>query len=216
MSAPINSFFQAPGQRIYQSSGGGSNSHGHGGFGGFGQNQNFLSSSHSIVPASRRADDDEDPPCVTIDPVLCREWIYPVNREVRKYQMTIAKNALLHNTLVVLPTGLGKTLIAAVVMYNYYRWFPHGKVVFMAPTKPLVAQQIEACHGIMGSKCRALRAAASCLVEPSRLCTLSVHPDTVSIRTSATMSLPRPDPPRPHRALSRSGAHSRASGFSQA
>jgi Fanconi anemia group M protein len=35
-------------------------------------------------------------------------------------------------------------------MYNYYRWFPTGKVVFMAPTKPLVAQQIEACHGIMG------------------------------------------------------------------
>ena len=25
-----------------------------------------------------------------------------------------------------------------------------GKVVFMAPTKPLVAQQIQACHKIMG------------------------------------------------------------------
>ena len=106
--------------------------------------------SMASVPASRRVTEEDYPPVVPIDPVLCREWIYPVNKEVRQYQLIIAKNALLHNTLVVLPTGLGKTLIAAVVMYNYYRWFPHGKVVFMAPTKPLVAQQIEACHGIMG------------------------------------------------------------------
>lgn len=35
-----------------------------------------------------------------------------------------------------------------------YNWFPQGKVVFVAPTKPLVAQQIDACHktcGIPGS-----------------------------------------------------------------
>lgn len=46
--------------------------------------------------------------------------------------------------------GLGKTFIAAVVMYNYYRWFPKGKIIFMAPTKPLVAQQIRACYEITG------------------------------------------------------------------
>ena len=77
-------------------------------------------------------------------------YIYPTNYPVREYQFNIIKNALIRNTLVVLPTGLGKTFIAAVVMYNYYRWYPQGKVIFMAPTKPLVAQQIQACYNIMG------------------------------------------------------------------
>ncbi|XP_051833657.1 Fanconi anemia group M protein [Antechinus flavipes] len=77
-------------------------------------------------------------------------WIYPTNFPVRDYQLRISEAALSCNTLVCLPTGLGKTFIAAVVMYNFYRWFPSGKVVFMAPTKPLVAQQIEACSRVMG------------------------------------------------------------------
>ncbi|XP_025417703.1 uncharacterized protein LOC112688631 isoform X2 [Sipha flava] len=77
-------------------------------------------------------------------------YVYPSNFPVREYQMEIIKTALFHNTLVSLPTGLGKTFIAAVVMYNFYRWYPMGKVVFMAPTRPLVAQQIEACYSIMG------------------------------------------------------------------
>ncbi|XP_058396627.1 Fanconi anemia group M protein isoform X4 [Diceros bicornis minor] len=77
-------------------------------------------------------------------------WVYPTNRPVRDYQLHIARAALFRNTLVCLPTGLGKTFVAAVVMYNFYRWFPSGKVVFMAPTKPLVTQQIEACYRVMG------------------------------------------------------------------
>lgn len=50
-----------------------------------------------------------------------------VNVPLRDYQLAITKTALFSNTLVALPTGLGKTLIAAVVMYNYFRWFPEGK-----------------------------------------------------------------------------------------
>ena len=77
-------------------------------------------------------------------------WIYPTNLPLRDYQFNIAQKALYNNTLVCLPTGLGKTFIAAVLMYNFYRWYPGGRIVFMAPTKPLVAQQIEACFKVMG------------------------------------------------------------------
>ena len=84
------------------------------------------------------------------DKVAGQLWIYPTNYPVRDYQYNIVQEALFANTLVVLPTGLGKTFIAAVVMYNFYRWYPRAKVIFMAPTKPLVAQQIEACFNIMG------------------------------------------------------------------
>ena len=82
----------------------------------------------------------------------CHNWIYPSDDKYpeRTYQLEMSESAILHNTLVSLPTGLGKTLIAAVVMYNYYRWFPEGKVIFCAPTRPLVTQQIQACYKIMG------------------------------------------------------------------
>ncbi|XP_072895713.1 Fanconi anemia group M protein isoform X2 [Hemitrygon akajei] len=77
-------------------------------------------------------------------------WIYPTNWPLRTYQFNMVRAALFQNTLVCLPTGMGKTFIAAVLMYNFYRWYPTGKIVFMAPTKPLVAQQIEACYKVMG------------------------------------------------------------------
>ena len=79
-----------------------------------------------------------------------KTWIYPCNVPIRDYQYNIVQKALFTNTLVSLPTGLGKTFIAAVVMYNFYRWFPNGKIIFMAPTKPLVNQQIDACFKITG------------------------------------------------------------------
>lgn len=85
-----------------------------------------------------------DEPALEVDPDAAKEWIYPTNYPIRDYQFSIVQRALMSNTLVSLPTGLGKTLIAAVVMYNFYRWYPDGKVIFMAPTKPLVTQQIEA------------------------------------------------------------------------
>ncbi|KAM6973232.1 Fanconi anemia group M protein [Aplochiton taeniatus] len=84
------------------------------------------------------------------DSSSAKVWIYPINYPLREYQLKMSEAALFQNTLVCLPTGLGKTFIASVVMYNFYRWYPSGKIVFMAPTKPLVAQQIEACYKVMG------------------------------------------------------------------
>jgi superfamily II DNA or RNA helicase len=77
-------------------------------------------------------------------------WIYPTNFPIREYQLHIVEQCLFKNTMVVLPTGMGKTFIAAVVMFNFYRWYPSGKVIFMAPTRPLVLQQAQACFKIMG------------------------------------------------------------------
>ena len=85
-----------------------------------------------------------------LDKEAVKTWVYPTNYTVRNYQREICEAALFQNTLVCLPTGLGKTLIAAVVMYNFHRWYPTGKIVFVAPTRPLVTQQISACYEIVG------------------------------------------------------------------
>ncbi|KAK6199520.1 uncharacterized protein RJT21DRAFT_121905 [Scheffersomyces amazonensis] len=85
-----------------------------------------------------------------IDKENLSTYIYPTNFEVRDYQFNIVKRAFYDNLLVALPTGLGKTFIASTVMLNFLRWFPNSKIIFMAPTKPLVAQQIKACCSITG------------------------------------------------------------------
>ena len=78
-----------------------------------------------------------------------KTWVYPGSKGFRKYQFTICQTCLFYNTLVCIPTGLGKTFIAATVMYNYYRWFKDGLVFFLAPTKPLVDQQYTAFMDII-------------------------------------------------------------------
>ena len=62
--------------------------------------------------------------------------------ERRSYQIAIAATALMHNTLVILPTGLGKTVIALLVMASRLH-NKDGKVLMLAPTKPLVEQHAE-------------------------------------------------------------------------
>ena len=52
------------------------------------------------------------------DLLEAKHWVYPINHPKRDYQYNIVRNCLFDNTLVALPTGLGKTLIAGVVMLN--------------------------------------------------------------------------------------------------
>ncbi|ORY65824.1 uncharacterized protein BCR38DRAFT_388888 [Pseudomassariella vexata] len=86
-----------------------------------------------------------------IDLQAMKTWVYPTNLgPIRDYQYSIVKNGLFHNTLVALPTGLGKTFIAATVMLNFFRWTKTAKIIFVAPTKPLVSQQVDACFKIVG------------------------------------------------------------------
>ena len=58
----------------------------------------------------------------------------------RDYQKIIFETAREKNTLVVLPTGLGKTLIALMLSIERIKSFPGSKILFLAPTKPLVEQ----------------------------------------------------------------------------
>ena len=62
--------------------------------------------------------------------------------EKRQYQINIAKSASKENTLVVLPTGMGKTIIALVLIADKLDK-KEGKILFLAPTKPLVLQHAQ-------------------------------------------------------------------------
>jgi len=72
---------------------------------------------------------------------ITHPFIRPDSLESRDYQLSIAMRALDGHTMVVLPTGLGKTAIALLVaasrLYN-----EGGKVLMLAPTKPLVEQHL--------------------------------------------------------------------------
>ena len=55
---------------------------------------------------------------LTADRTAAETWLYPLNRPKRDYQFNIVRKCLFDNTLVALPTGLGKTFIAGSVMLN--------------------------------------------------------------------------------------------------
>ena len=61
----------------------------------------------------------------------------------RAYQENIFINCLKHNCLVVIPTGLGKTIIALMLAVQKLSEYPNSRVIFLAPTKPLVDQHYQ-------------------------------------------------------------------------
>lgn len=61
--------------------------------------------------------------------------------DYRSYQVNLAEIAANQSTMIVLSTGLGKTVIAALVAAKRMTEFPESKVLFLAPSRPLVDQQ---------------------------------------------------------------------------
>ncbi len=64
-------------------------------------------------------------------------------QEPRLYQQVIGSVAVARNTLVVLPTGMGKTLIAELVASHRLAVYPGTKVLLVAPTRPLAQQHLD-------------------------------------------------------------------------
>ncbi|KAF6240186.1 hypothetical protein HO173_001796 [Letharia columbiana] len=109
--------------------------------------QTQSSRKHNWPMANR----EETPTHHKLDREALATWVYPINLgTIRDYQYSIVARGLYHNMLVALPTGLGKTFIAATIMLNWFRWTTESQIVFVAPTKPLVSQQVKACFDIAG------------------------------------------------------------------
>ena len=60
----------------------------------------------------------------------------------RIYQQTIFNSYSQKSILVVLPTGMGKTMIALMLAIQRLKNFPNSKILFLAPTKPLAEQHL--------------------------------------------------------------------------
>jgi len=70
------------------------------------------------------------------------KFLKPGSIESREYQVNIANSSSQNNTLVVLPTGLGKTIIALMLIVKELEE-ENNKILFLAPTKPLVTQHAQ-------------------------------------------------------------------------
>jgi Fanconi anemia group M protein len=60
----------------------------------------------------------------------------------RKYQQDILDTCKTKSCLVVLPTGIGKTLIGLMLAIDRMQKFPDEKILFLAPTRPLAFQHL--------------------------------------------------------------------------
>jgi ERCC4-related helicase len=69
--------------------------------------------------------------------------------EQRLYQKNIADAARHKNTLVILPTALGKTMIAALVCADMLYKYRDKRVLMMAPTRPLVSQHLKSFSAVL-------------------------------------------------------------------
>ena len=64
----------------------------------------------------------------------------------RQYQNNIINKCKGKNTLIVLPTGLGKTIIGVLLIAKTLKKYPESKIIILAPTRPLVSQHKASCE----------------------------------------------------------------------
>jgi ERCC4-related helicase len=76
------------------------------------------------------------PPSFVEMPLIRKDII-----EYREYQVRLSEIAASESTMIVLSTGLGKTVIAALTAAKRLFEHPGSKVLFLAPSRPLADQQ---------------------------------------------------------------------------
>ncbi len=69
--------------------------------------------------------------------------------EMRSYQKNISESSRGKNTLVILPTALGKTVISALICSDILYNYKNKRVIVMAPTRPLVMQHATSFSSIL-------------------------------------------------------------------
>ena len=69
--------------------------------------------------------------------------------ELRLYQKNIAELANHRNTMVILPTALGKTVISLLVCADMIYKYRDRRVLMMAPTRPLISQHMKSFSSIL-------------------------------------------------------------------
>jgi Fanconi anemia group M protein len=66
--------------------------------------------------------------------------IKPMTIQLREYQTSLVKSVSTKNSLVVVSTGLGKTLVSVLVTAERLNKLPEKKAMILSPTRPLCAQ----------------------------------------------------------------------------
>ena len=86
--------------------------------------------------------------------------IKPEKIEARLYQQKIAANVLKKgNSMIVAPTALGKTVIAALVAAERLQKYKKSKVLILAPSKPLTIQHEDSFHEFLMAPCTSITGA---------------------------------------------------------
>ena len=72
-----------------------------------------------------------------------------VDHVLGRNRKNIAEAASRRNTMVILPTALGKTVISLLVTVDILYNYRDGRILVMAPTRPLVSQHMKSFSSVL-------------------------------------------------------------------